>query len=176
MKIKFLIVGGTFDKEGGHPSGLINKIINEFSSMNNIYIIPYNGGNYDELVKIQENLLPQVDVVLWWANVPNDLPKVRDVKEFNFKVISVTSKRNDDNKYSFQEILQRMLHQKANLNVIFEKQENNMFKFSLVDPLGNMFYTGNDIKLLANKLVNRAIFLKTLLDVLQLLMKKIEVH
>ena len=163
MKTKFLIVGGTFDEDGGRPSGLIEKIVTEFRIAelnNNIEILSFNGGDYNDLTKIQTNLLPYFDIVLWWANVPNDLPKIRDVKEVNYKVISVTSKRNDNNKYTFQEILQRMLQQKANLNVIFEKQEDGNFKFSLADPLGNMFYSGDRPKLLVEAIIKRATFLK----------------
>ena len=76
--------------------------------------ILFVGGNYKDLKKILESCV-DYDTVIWWANVPNELPKVRNVKEINYKTMLVSSKRNIDNKYSFQELLQRSLGIKSNL-------------------------------------------------------------
>ena len=164
-RTKILIVGGTFDMNDGRPSGLVEKVINRFkmnASDYNAEIFDFNGGNYNDLVKIQENFLPNVDIVLWWANVPNDLPKLRDVKAVNYKVISVISKRNDNNKYTLQDILQRTLEQKGNLCVIFEKLEENKFNFSLIDPLGNIYYSGTHVDPFVSGILRRGIFLSSI--------------
>ena len=64
----------------------------------------YNGGNYNELNKILEMTI-NYDTVFWWANVANELPKIRNVKEINYKTMLVSSKINDNNKYIFQDLL-----------------------------------------------------------------------
>ncbi|MCD8572646.1 MAG: class II aldolase/adducin family protein, partial [Bacteroides graminisolvens] len=101
------------------------------------------------------------DVVLWWANVDNNLPKVRDVKEINPKVMLVSSKNNVDNKYSFQELIQKSLGLKSNLTIEFTK-ENNLFKMMIFDPLGNVWYEGTVIEDCVNALLNRLNVIKSI--------------
>ena len=64
----------------------------------------YNEGNYNELNKILEMTI-NYDTVFWWANVANGLPKIRNVKEINYKMMLISSKINDNNKYTFQDLL-----------------------------------------------------------------------
>ena len=139
---KVLIVGGTFDNEGGRPSSLIGNLITCFHDDAVFNITSVNGGFVGDL---HNEILPAVadfDVVLWFANVPNDEDKLRDVKSINPKAILVTSKRNDNNKYTFAELISRALAIKANLTVEFSKQPDWLFNMMLFDPLGNVFYDG----------------------------------
>ena len=139
---KVLIVGGTFDKDGGRPSSLIGSLITCFHEDAVFSTTSVNGGFVDDL---HNEILPAVvdfDVVLWFANVPNDEDKLRDVKSINPKAILVTSKRNDNNKYTFAELISRALAIKANLTVEFSKQPDCLFNMMLFDPLGNVFYDG----------------------------------
>ena len=101
MKDKILFVGGNWDLNGGRPSSIVSKFAEELRGAK-----VYNGGNYNDLNAILESCV-NYDIVLWWASVPNDLPKIRNVKDVNYKVMLVSSKRNIDNKYSFQDLLQR---------------------------------------------------------------------
>ena len=79
------------------------KVIDEFRKyLDNADF--YNGGNYNELNKILEMTI-NYDTVFWWANVANGLPKIRNVKEINYKMMLVSSKINDNNKYTFQDLL-----------------------------------------------------------------------
>ena len=55
-----------------------------------------------------------------------------------------------------------MLEQKANLSVIFEKDVDDKYKFKLSDPLGNLFYDGGDVNILAENILKRAIFLSNI--------------
>ena len=149
-----LIVGGTFDKEGGKPSKLIYNIHQEFLKEKDFITTCANGGPVSGL---HDLVLPSVaayDVVLWFANVPNDEDKLRDVKAINPKTLLITSKRNDDNKYTFAELISRALAIKANLTVEFSKQEDK-FNMMLFDPLGNVFYDGLEVTELCSKLINR---------------------
>lgn len=149
-----LIVGGTFDNEGGRPSGLVGSINECIRRDTEFNVTSINGGLVDDL---HNEILPAVvdfDVVLWFANVSNDEDKLRDVKAINPKAILITSKRNDDGKYTFAELISRALAIKANLTVEFSKHEAK-FNMMLFDPLGNVFYDGFEVQELCNKLIRR---------------------
>lgn len=155
MKNKILFVGGNWDLDGGRQS----KIVNEFAkSLPNATV--YNGGNYNDLNTVLESCV-NYDVVIWWANVPNELPKIRNVKEINYKTMLVSSKRNIDNKYSFHDLIQRALALKSNLTIEFSKN-NNLYNMKLFDPLGNVWYEGTNIKECSEELLNRLKFIKNI--------------
>ena len=79
------------------------KVIDEFRKyLDNADF--YNVGNYNELNKILEMTI-NYDTVFWWANVANGLPKIRNVKEINYKMMLISSKINDNNEYTFQDLL-----------------------------------------------------------------------
>lgn len=134
--MKILLVGGTFattkneDGTYGKASGLINKIANAmytYNAANSKFetIDVLNGGNYDALNAILDST-PNYDMVFWFANIDNNLPKIRDVKAVAPKTLLITSKRNDNNKYTFQELVQRALASKSNLVFEFSKQPLGM--------------------------------------------------
>ena len=151
---KVLIVGGTFDNAGGKPSGLVNSIINHIRKDPEVNVTSVNGGWVEDL---HQEILPAVTdfkVVLWFANVSNDEVKLRDVKAINPKCILITSKRNDDNKYTFAELISRALEIKANLTVEFSKKDNK-FNMMVFDPLGNTFYDGVEVEDMCSKLLSR---------------------
>lgn len=155
MENKILFVGGTWDLNGGKKS----KIVDEFAK----YIpntLVYNGGNYKDLNKILESCI-NYDIVIWWANVSNDLPKVRNVKEINYKTMLISSKRNIDNKYSIQDLLERSFKLKSNLTVEFSKKENK-YNMRLFDPLGNEWYDGLDIEKCAKAILDRLKIIKNI--------------
>jgi hypothetical protein len=101
-----------------------------------------------------------MDVVFWFCNVDNAKEKHRNIKEINPKVLLVNSKRNDNEKYTIQELINRSLEQKANLTIEFSKQTDS-FKMRLFDPLGNLWYEGFDADSLSEKMFNRLVFLKS---------------
>ena len=155
MKNNILFVGGNWDLDGGKKS----RIVDEFAKyLSNVTL--YNGGNYEDLDKILE-LCKDYDIVIWWANVPNQLPKIRNVKDVNYKAMLVSSKRNVDNKYSFQELLQRSFALKSNLTIEFSK-DNDKYNMKLFDPLGNVWYEGLDIEECSKALLNRLEFIKSI--------------
>lgn len=155
MDNKILLVGGTFDENGGKQSKIIDKI------SRNIECICINGGNYNNIEKIIKHIgEKQYDIVFWFPNIPNNLPKLRNLKELYPKIMLVTSKRNN-NEYSKKEIIAKALRDKANLILEFNKL-NNPFNMRISDPLGNEFYNGTDIEEMCIKLLNRITFLKTI--------------
>lgn len=155
MENKILFVGGNWDLNEGKES----KIVNEFAKyLPNATV--YNGGDYNDLNKILESCI-NYDVVIWWANVPNELPKIRNVKDINYKTMLISSKRNVDNKYSFQDLLQRSFALKSNLTIEFSKNDN-LYSMKLFDPLGNVWYEGTDIKKCSEELLDRLNFIKSI--------------
>jgi hypothetical protein len=76
------------------------------------------------------------------------------VKAINPKTILITSKRNDDSKYTFAELISRALAIKANLTIEFSKKDDK-FNMMLFDPLGNVFYDGLEVEELCEKLLKR---------------------
>lgn len=156
--MKILIVGGTFDLNGGRESSLIEKLYLELSKYNS-EIVKHNGGDYDLLESIIDSS-KNFEVTFWLANVPNDLPKIRNVKKVNPYTLLVGSKRND-NKYSFVEVLNRSLEQRNNLTIQFTKVEDKLFKMLLFDPLGTSWYDGTSMEEMVKVLYERISFLLT---------------
>ena len=159
MKDKILIIGGNWDLEGGKPSGFVKKFKDEMSKYTD-NITYYNGGNYNDVEGIL-NTANDYGVVFWFLNVDNSLPKVRDIKRINPHIIYVGSKRNDNNKYPFVEVLNRSLMERHNLTIQFSK-EGDIFETMLFDPLGTMWYKGTDISKLVEHTYKRISFLLTI--------------
>ena len=155
--MNILFVAGTWDKEGGRPSGLIEKL---YTSLNNVKPIDwnidyFNGGNFDDLEPII-NDASKYTVALWFANVPNDLPKIRNIKKVNPFITFIGSKRNVDNEYSFVDVLNRTIEQRHNLSIMFSKSSNEKeYAMTLFDPLGTAWYEGKSTDELMTALVNR---------------------
>lgn len=152
---KVLIVGGTYGVDSGKESKLVRAINDEFVKCKDFSVLCYNGGNVHYL---HSEILPSVihyDVVLWFANVSNDEAKMRGVKDLNPKTILVTSKRNDNAKYTFAELISRSLAIKANLTIEFSKSPEGLFNMMLFDPLGNVFYDGFDVSAMCDYLICR---------------------
>jgi hypothetical protein len=151
-----MLVGGTFDYSGGKPSSIVNQMNAMLTSVFAEFTC-YNGGFVDEL---HHNILHQVsntDVVIWMPHVPNDIIKMRHVKEINPKVILISSKRNDNDKYAFSELINRALQQKSNLVIEFSKNEETcIFDMRVFDPLGTLFYQGSDITQMTIEVCRRA--------------------
>ena len=156
MKKTMLIVGGTFDRDGGKPSSLISQMY-DCINKNLVSCHLYNGGCVNTL---QSNIINEVknhDIVMWMPNVPNTEEKIRNVKEINPKTILISSKRNDNEKYDFAELITRALAMKSNLTIEFNKVGDKLFNMMVFDPLGNEFYNGTDIRAMTNALISRAL-------------------
>ena len=156
---RVLFVAGTWDENNGKPSGLIQQIINQLKDK--VILTAYNGGHYNDLESIIETSR-EYDYVFWFANVDNTLPKVRDVKAVAPKVMLITSKRNDNEKYTFQDLIQRSLAAKANLTYEFSKVGDKLFNIRIFDPLGCLWYNGTDVTTAVEKTLQRLDFLSSI--------------
>lgn len=159
--MKILMVAGTWDEQGGKSSGLIKKMYDLLSKYDDSKIDYFNGGDYNDLTNIIITA-KQYDVIFWMANVPNTLPKVRNIKAINPYTLVIGSKRNYYKEYSFVEILNKSLEQRNNLTIEFSKSdENPNFKMMLFDPLGTAWYDGYDLSEFVDILMQRLAFLLT---------------
>ena len=160
--MNILFIGGNFNKEGGSPSGLIDKFINIIKKENVNNFLYYNGGSYEQLNSIIEKV-KEFDYVFWWPNVPNELDKIRDVKKINPKVMLISSKRNTEGKYTFQDLLERSFATKSNLCIEFTYENNSSkYHFRVFDLLGNIWADTSNIEECMMKILNRAKFLKSI--------------
>jgi len=136
------VIGGKFDDGGGKRSKIVDMIVKGVHSSEDYKFKGYhNSGYYQDLGPLLENACKYADVILWFADVPNNLPKLHDIKERNSRIILVTSKRNTDDEYAFQDIMARALAAKSNLIVEFKKSsESKAILMRLLDPLGNQWF------------------------------------
>lgn len=169
-----LLVGGTWtdtpneNGEYGRPSSIVGFVYAALKDRHKITM--FNGGNYAELSSII-TFCDAYDIVFWWANIPdNTLPKIRDVKEFAPHVMLVTSKRNDDDRYSFMELTQHALARKANLTFEFKRVPieikpghiEHTFHVMVFDPLGCKWYDGIDVCQAVHAAMQRLHYLRSI--------------
>lgn len=157
--MNILLACETFDDKGGRPSGYCNKLheeILQYDDVKSVSII--NGGQFEylqETIKMN-NYMNSFNVIMWFADVPNDRPKlIRDIKKINKTCILITSKNNIDRKYNYLDLVSRALENKANLLIEFTK-ENDIICGTIIDPLGNCFGRSvKNIDEIANIVLNR---------------------
>ena len=158
--MKYLLVGGTFDREEGRTSGYLKKV-HEYLSLlvDPMDITVYNGGNISTLHELVEHAVELASVVIWFPKLDNSESKlVGHVKKNNPTCMLVASKFNDG-KYEDIDVVARALQVKANLIVEFSKP-NSLFESKILDPLGNIFYQGSDIAQLTIKMIKRVVELR----------------
>jgi hypothetical protein len=130
-----LYVAGSFNDSGGRPSKIAEAVYMGAEPPNCDYI---NGGSFGKirgtLDKIRDYRL-----IFWFADVPNEKPKlIQEIKQKNSACVLVTSKRNVDGKYNFQDLLYHALGIKSNL-VVEITREKDRYKGRVLDPLANVF-------------------------------------
>lgn len=89
------IAGGTFDTASGRASGYIRKLAEALAS-----VLPHtaftvlNGGSYDELAA-HARAIPALTALLWFADVPNDLPKLLPSLKERFPGLTLVQSKNN---------------------------------------------------------------------------------
>jgi hypothetical protein len=155
--MKIALIGGVFDDAGGRKSGYVTRLQAEVvgqlgGDSLDLYV---NGGPASELESLVERL-QGIDVALWFADVPNHLPKlVGSLKARWPKMLLVTSKRNLDGAYPISELLGRALKTKSNLLVEMTGGRTKV-ESTVLDPLGSSYCTKEtDIGKVAGTLLGR---------------------
>lgn len=160
------MVGGSFNSRGGHPSKVVD-LIRDGLVASGLSVRLINGGNFDDLAGAEPAVaFPSPKVIVWFPDIPNDRDKspFMKLKEIHPKSVFVISKRNDgpwdSPTYTRPELIVRMLSVRANLMVEFNVyQEHPQFLARVLDPLGNVFFEGTDMRVAGEALGNRIRFL-----------------
>lgn len=164
-----VIVGGDFHslstselKKSGFITKFSIEIRNIFDEMNEKVIIKtINGGKVNDLLEVKDNI-KDIDVLFWFPNISNEEVKILpELKKINPFLYLIQSKYNGD-RYSFLQLVARALQSKSNLLLEFNKLENGMINSTILDPLGNVYYNGTDIKNMSQKLIKRLLFLMSM--------------
>lgn len=151
---RILIVTGTFCKEGGKSSYFGQMIFESFNEMPDSDIKFINGGTFDCL-SILFSDVPNYNVIFWMPHVEdsedNYLPSI---KRENKTAILIQARRNDHNCYTTFQIVEKMFSVRSNLCLEISKIETSKYKFRVLDPLGNLWYSGTNITEASDKIVN----------------------
>jgi ribulose-5-phosphate 4-epimerase/fuculose-1-phosphate aldolase len=128
-------VGGTFDENGGKPSGYFRQLIRSLPQENVV-----NGGSLNDLEAALRRATSSY-INIWMPNVSNELEKtLKSIKQLNPKSLLVISKRNLNHEYSPLQLMARALDAKANLLLeINQRSYGGVFLATVWDPLGNRF-------------------------------------
>jgi len=156
--MNLLIVTGTFDEKGGKPSSvgalIASALVKDFHRTTTI-----NGGFLGELNKVLINVCAY-KYIIWMPNVSNDVPKhLEKIKALNRKCILVSSKRVVEKDYTEADIIGRLLKSKSNLGIMIKQTDLDLYKFTLLDPLGNIWAETADIGQFCWRLAERMLFL-----------------
>lgn len=140
--MKAMLVGGTFDNNGGKCSGYSKNL---FMALDKLLDTPIanirhkNGGYWQWIENFMEEEVKEYDLIIWMANIPNDKPKlVEEIKRKNKYCLLVVSKNNMEDKYSIYYHTAKMLKLHANLMLEFTGSAEEVTA-SIFDPLGNCF-------------------------------------
>jgi hypothetical protein len=150
------LIGGTFSdvpKKSKIIDTMYQNILSEQDDFGFTSLLYRNGGQIQEIPDLLQQLEP-FQVVLWFPNIANDITKMRNIKEIYPHKYLVTSKRNEDQKYSLNFLVNHALTLHANLCVEFVPGPKIIGR--VFDPLGNIWcdYT-DDIRKLTLRLLNR---------------------
>lgn len=158
----FALVGGDFS-DTPKKSGLVDLLYRSLGRT--AYYC--NGGRVEDIPTILEEI-GHYPVILWFPNISNEVEKMRNIKELYPHACLVTSKRNDDKKYSLHFLVNHALNLHANLCIEFVP--GRPVQARLFDPLGNVWcdYT-DDIPKLALHLSNR-------IDALMVMTRQSSIH
>ena len=149
--MRSLIVGGTFDTNGGKSSYIVEQLREELDWP------CINGGNLTAL----DIDFSQLDVLVWMPNISNDEDKILPaIKVKNPHLLLVSSKRVIEKHYSDFETVSRLLKSHSNLGIIITKDGD--YQFNIMDPLGNSWSCGNSVRSLARQLGARISLLRSM--------------
>ncbi len=130
--IEALLIAGTFDYEGGKPSGVMRKFT---AGLKHQSITVINGGTLATLHELDPS---GYEVIYWFPNVDNSEEKfLPRIKAQAPHATLVMSKFNPKGVYDQHYLEQRMLSARSNL--LLEITGGERFSFRILDSLGNMW-------------------------------------
>jgi len=157
---KMLIVGGTFehlDDPNEYKDSNVSSVILKFTE----YMDEHSGFECDwvnggALSILTDDLkYSRYDVIIWMPNISNDEDKILPrIKEEAPRALLISSKRVVEKEYKESDVIGRLLKSKSNLGIMITKPKN-LYKFKLLDPLGNLYVDTCSIEELADTILNR---------------------
>ncbi|RKZ07821.1 hypothetical protein DRQ25_10620 [Candidatus Fermentibacteria bacterium] len=120
-----MIIGGTFDKFGGKTS-MIVKLLSKYLSMPAV-----NGGT---IWTMGASKYVKGSLNIWMPNVPNEEAKIYPVKERGSILICSKVMRPG---YTVHDAVTRIFKMNGNAVITITANEEGIYKFALVDALGN---------------------------------------
>lgn len=161
--LNVLFIAGNWTKDGGRSSKYMGKLINSIENKLSHPIKSFNGGNSDNLEDILKENAKDADVVFWFANIPPDENRRLNPKDFNHHVILVNYKRNDNNKYSFDDLISISLSLRSDLTCEVYKDDTGRYNMRVFDVFGTMWsdFSTNTSKSVA-EILSRVSSLKSL--------------
>lgn len=133
-----LLVGGTFDSSGGKASYIVGEL---FTSLGSDWEC-VNGGDIDYVRTFSPN---GYNVIIWMPNVSNDEDKIlNDLKLKNPRMILIQSKRVIEKEYYPSDVVGRLLKSHSLLGIMISK-DDGVYRYRLLDPLGNQWADTNKI-------------------------------
>lgn len=153
--MKKLIVGGTFDENGGKPSYFVSQLADSLGDGWECI----NGGHIDIIRQFSPI---GCNVLLWMPNVSNDEAKIIDnLKVVNPRMILIQSKRVIEKEYLPADVVGRLLKSHSLLGIMITKPED-VYWFEVFDPLGNVWASTDDIKQVGSAINDRLDYLLSL--------------
>jgi len=118
--LRLLLVGGTFNHEGGRSSGYVAKLASALAEqLPSGQVSVVNGGMYDELAAHLDKV-DGVTHLAWFADVPNELPKLLPALKQRYPaLVLVASKNNRKGLYDRAALYGRMQAARSELLVEF---------------------------------------------------------
>lgn len=134
------LVGGDFDNNGGKASGIIRKMMLQFGFNGNTYI---NGGHIS-IIKHNTtmNKISNSRLIVWMPNISNDEDKVYPKKGIGTILICSKVIRPG---YTYKDAIARIFKMHGNAVIAIEKDKSGFSTFTLIDTLGNYWYSGSEI-------------------------------
>lgn len=153
-----LLIGGTFDQDGGKPSYIIQEMF-EYIKQSPLNVKLYNGGKLSTLYNLLDSINDRF--LLWMPNVDNAESKILpEIKVRHPKLFLISSKRSIEKTYNEWEVICRLLKTHSNLGIMIEK--GGSYNFKLIDPLGNIFCNTKNIETLCDSIIQRVLFLSSM--------------
>ena len=135
--MKTTIVGGNYGEK--KESSVIRKLSQYFNSPT-----VFNGGTIDQL---PVDSLQDSSLIIWAPNIENEIPKQYPRKKTGAVLICSKVMRPETTKV---EAVARIF--KMNGNAVIAIHPGSKFIFELIDALGNTWYEGEDLELLAESI------------------------
>lgn len=147
-----LIVGGTFDENGGKGSYIVESLAKSLGDDWELV----NGGN---IGYIRDFDPAGINVLIWMPNVSNDESKIIEtLKHRNQRMILIQSKRVIEKEYLPSDIIGRLLKSHSLLGIMITK-ENDKYRYRLLDPLGNLWKDTDNISEIGETISKRLEYL-----------------